>query len=147
MTSKYLKTFLTNLFKNHNIIWCFYFWRVLLVITISLFMIIQLFPPYSLIPHSFQENWHDQKAFWRYWFVFVHPLLPCKVVNYHKLIEQCEYLFQSSTNNFTFIIFSYSMNKQHNISMILILIYWYQYNTTNNMNLAYVSEVSLLNLF
>ena len=36
--------------KNYNMMWCFYFWRVLLVITNPLFMIIQFCPPYTLIP-------------------------------------------------------------------------------------------------
>ena len=51
MTFRYLKTlFLTSVFKNYNILWCFYFWGELLVITNPLFMIIQLWPPYTLIP-------------------------------------------------------------------------------------------------
>ena len=51
MTFRYLKTLVFDKFlKNYNI-WCFY--------TI-------LFPIYTYPPHSFQENWHDYKKFWRF---------------------------------------------------------------------------------
>ena len=44
-----------QVFENYNIIWCFYFWRVLLVITapsppLPPLRIFNFFPPYTLIP-------------------------------------------------------------------------------------------------
>ena len=49
MTFRYLQT-LTFFFLYYNIMWCFYFWRVLLVITNphSLWLF-DFFPPYTLI--------------------------------------------------------------------------------------------------
>ena len=41
---------MTNSLKNFNIIWFFYFWRVLLAITNPLFMIIWLCPPIYTYP-------------------------------------------------------------------------------------------------
>ena len=55
----------------------------------------------------------------------------CKLVNNPNIFEQCKYIFQSSTNFKTLVY--YSIKKQHNISMILTLIYWYQYSSTNNI--------------
>ena len=53
----------------------FYFWRVLLVITTPppLYDYSTLFSHthIHLSLHSFQENWHDQKKFWR--FHQIHP--------------------------------------------------------------------------
>ena len=46
---------MTNLLKNYNIVWCFHFWRVLFVITNTLFMSLWLFdfiPLYTLIHFS-----------------------------------------------------------------------------------------------
>ena len=51
MTLRYLKTLVFDkVFKKIwcYIIWCFHFWRVLLVIINPLFMVIQLHPPYTL---------------------------------------------------------------------------------------------------
>ena len=71
MTFRYLKTLVFDkLFQKLQIIWCFYFWGVSLVITNCLFNnlynYLTLSPPYTLIPHSFQEIWHDSKKFWRF---------------------------------------------------------------------------------
>ena len=49
MTFRYLKTLvLASFFKNYNIIWCFYFWRVLLVITPPLYDYLILAPYINL---------------------------------------------------------------------------------------------------
>ena len=68
MIFRYLKTLVfDNFFKNSNIIWCFYFWRVLLVITNPpLYDYSTLSPHINLSSHSFQEHWHDHKMFWRF---------------------------------------------------------------------------------
>ena len=48
--------FLLSFLKNYNIIWCFYFWRVLLVITNLLFMIIRhCLPIYTYPPIHFSK--------------------------------------------------------------------------------------------
>ena len=54
--------------KNYSIIWCYYFWRVLLVITNPSFWLFHFVPQYTLIspPHLFQENWHDHKKIWKF---------------------------------------------------------------------------------
>ena len=64
MTLRHLKTYvLDKFFKNY--INCFYFWRVLLVITNpTLYDYSTLSPHIHLPPHSFWENWHDHKKSW-----------------------------------------------------------------------------------
>ena len=63
MTFRDLKNLVFDKFlKISQIIWCFYFWRILLVITIPLFMIIRLcLLIYTYPPIHFRENWHDHK--------------------------------------------------------------------------------------
>ena len=64
MTFRYLKalvkTFLKTFFRNYNIIWCFCFWGVLLVITKlrSLWL-------FYFVPPIYTNRWHDhQKHIW-----------------------------------------------------------------------------------
>ena len=67
ITFIFLKTLVFDkVFKNYNIIGCFYFWKVLLVITSLLLMIICFYPPIYLSLHSVQEDWDDHKKFWRF---------------------------------------------------------------------------------
>ena len=68
MTFRYLKTLVfDNFFLNYNIIWCFWFWRVFLVISNPpLYDYSTLIPHIHLSPHSFLENWYDYKKFWRF---------------------------------------------------------------------------------
>ena len=64
MTLRHLKTYVLDKFFKHYII-CFYFWRVLLVITNpTLYDYSTLSPHIHLPPHSFWENWHDHKKSW-----------------------------------------------------------------------------------
>ena len=61
---------MTNVFQNYNIIRRFYFWRVWRVLLVianppSLWLF-DFVPHIHLSPHSFQENWHDHKKFWRF---------------------------------------------------------------------------------
>ena len=75
----------------------FYFWRVLLVITNPLLYDYSNLSPYiHLSPHSFQENWHDHKKFWR--FHQMHPssnssggggvMMPCAHMRSHTYLRK-----------------------------------------------------------
>ena len=77
-TFRYLKTLIFDKpFKSYNIIWCFYFWRVLwLIANLLLYDYSTLSPHISLSPHSFQENWHDHKKFSRFYPILSPPPHP-----------------------------------------------------------------------
>ena len=68
MTFIYLKISVFEFFfLNCHIFWCFYLWRVLsVIINPPLYDYSTLSPYIHLSPHSFQENWHDHKKFWRF---------------------------------------------------------------------------------
>ena len=70
---------MTSFLKSYNIIWCFYFWRVLLLIANPpLYDYSTLSPHISLSPYSFQRNWHDHKKFSRFYQILspTPPLTP-----------------------------------------------------------------------
>ena len=97
LTFRYHKTLVFgNFFKK--LIWCFYFWRVLLVITNPpLYDYSTLSPHIHLSLHSFQENWLDHKKLWRF---HQMPSLPPPIVqggwyhgSLHSSVWPSVYLF------------------------------------------------------
>ena len=71
MTFRYLKTLVFDSFYKKLRYLMFLFLNVLMLVLLvittppSSLWFFDFFPSYTLISHSFQENWHGYKKFWR----------------------------------------------------------------------------------
>ena len=117
---------MTCFLKNFNIIWCFYFWRVLLVITkppcfwlfdfFPLHLSLRLVPHIHSSPYWFQENWHDHKKYWRFHQIPPRPLFRrddamSPNTNQFPLIYITKFIFQKQKNLSLCFPWNISTNK------------------------------------
>ena len=103
---------MTSFLKSYNIIWCFYFWRVLLLIANPpLYDYSTLSPHISLSPHSFQQNWHDHKTFSRFYQILsptppltppTHPTTPIEGERCHGVLKR-DFIWRKDVMNWSFV--------------------------------------------